>query len=42
VHKGDARQITPAVLAHFGVAPPQHYEMDVPDFMKPKPLGRAA
>ena len=42
VHDGDARQITPAVLAHFGIAPPKHYELDVPAFMKPKPLGRAA
>jgi predicted AlkP superfamily phosphohydrolase/phosphomutase len=37
VDEGDARQVTPAVLAHFGVAPPAHYELDVPRFMKPQP-----
>jgi len=29
-YEGDARQIAPAILRYFGVARPEHYEMDAP------------
>jgi predicted AlkP superfamily phosphohydrolase/phosphomutase len=32
VINGDPRQVAPAILRHFGITPPAHYEMAAPEF----------
>jgi predicted AlkP superfamily phosphohydrolase/phosphomutase len=40
--KGDPRQIAPAILRHFGVEAPVHYEMSAPAFAAGQGRSRAA